>query len=300
MQRLEPLAEVPLRVGRRQSSGCPPWLKPRRHRSALHSPRRSPLRRSGYELGGQVRLDYEPDGFCRPTSCPRCQQPVYFIRHNAGSVWFSELGWPWEKHGCFNGAQLSGSPEYMRSLPEAPRAVTRDSSHALLGIVTQSDLATTVEGRVYHMLCTDGRSRRLTISSDYSQGMIMGRFGVLNPGGTLALVHPTYRVRVNRVDVAPAAMSFREDVFGPPLPTPSGGRAVDVQPSAELGAIVGLHRMPCTEVTKRVRDYIRANRLLDTKSPKRVNADDKLRAVLGKAITSVYELRSLVDQHLTD
>jgi hypothetical protein len=23
------------------------------------------------------------------------------VRHNGGSVWFDELGWPWPKHGCF-------------------------------------------------------------------------------------------------------------------------------------------------------------------------------------------------------
>ena len=28
--------------------------------------------------------------------------PVYFIRHNGGSVWVDALGWPWPKHGCFD------------------------------------------------------------------------------------------------------------------------------------------------------------------------------------------------------
>lgn len=39
--------------------------------------------------------------FCAERPCPKCKMPVYFIRHNGGSLWVEELGWPWEKHGCF-------------------------------------------------------------------------------------------------------------------------------------------------------------------------------------------------------
>src|SRR4051812_4220020 len=42
------------------------------------------------------------DGFCRATICPTCGGEVFFVRHNGGSVWFDELGWPWPKHGCFD------------------------------------------------------------------------------------------------------------------------------------------------------------------------------------------------------
>lgn len=40
--------------------------------------------------------------FTRPTHCPTCGADVFFIRHNGGSVWVDELGWPWPKHGCFD------------------------------------------------------------------------------------------------------------------------------------------------------------------------------------------------------
>src|ERR1051326_719939 len=45
--------------------------------------------------------------FTRPTTCPECGASVFFIRHNGGSVWVDELGWPWPKQGCFD--------EYARS-----------------------------------------------------------------------------------------------------------------------------------------------------------------------------------------
>ena len=40
--------------------------------------------------------------FTHPTTCPECGDAVYFIRHNGGSVWVDELGWPWPKHACFD------------------------------------------------------------------------------------------------------------------------------------------------------------------------------------------------------
>ena len=40
------------------------------------------------------------EDFCRLTTCNRCWESVYFIRHNGGSVWVDELEWPWPKHGC--------------------------------------------------------------------------------------------------------------------------------------------------------------------------------------------------------
>lgn len=45
------------------------------------------------------------EDFTRPTKCPECGAEVYFIRHNGGSVWVDELGWPWPKHACFDNTQ---------------------------------------------------------------------------------------------------------------------------------------------------------------------------------------------------
>jgi hypothetical protein len=49
-----------------------------------------------------VKSAHAGQDFCRPTRCPRCRADVFFIRHNGGSVWVDELGWPWPKHGCFD------------------------------------------------------------------------------------------------------------------------------------------------------------------------------------------------------
>ncbi len=72
-----------------------------------------------------------------------------------------------------------------------------------------------------------------------------------------------------------------------------------MQPSEELGAVVGARPMPRTEVTKRIWDYIRKNGLQDQKNRRQINADDRLRAVFGgRRQVSMFEMTKLVNQHL--
>lgn len=74
------------------------------------------------------RCDYGEDGLSQfyrdravPTTCPECREPVYFVRHNGGSVWFDQLGEPWWKHACFDDSELDEPAK------PAPRWVTLTS-----------------------------------------------------------------------------------------------------------------------------------------------------------------------------
>jgi upstream activation factor subunit UAF30 len=72
-----------------------------------------------------------------------------------------------------------------------------------------------------------------------------------------------------------------------------------MQPSDDLGAVVGARAMPRTEVTKRIWDYIRKNGLQDQKNRRMINADDRLRAVFGgRRQVSMFEMTKLVNNHL--
>jgi upstream activation factor subunit UAF30 len=72
-----------------------------------------------------------------------------------------------------------------------------------------------------------------------------------------------------------------------------------MQPSDDLGAVVGSRPMPRTEVTKRIWDYIRKNGLQDQKNRRMINADDRLRAVFGgRRQVSMFEMTKLVNNHL--
>lgn len=71
-----------------------------------------------------------------------------------------------------------------------------------------------------------------------------------------------------------------------------------VQPSVELGVIVGNDPLTRAQVTKRVWDYIKARNLQDSLNKRMINADDNLRPIFGKDQVSMFEMTGLVNKHL--
>lgn len=71
-------------------------------------------------------------------------------------------------------------------------------------------------------------------------------------------------------------------------------------PSAKLAAVVGCCAMPRTEVTKKLWNYIKKNKLQDTKNRRMINADSNLQLVFGgKKSVSMFEMTKLVSKHLS-
>ncbi|MCC6534474.1 MAG: hypothetical protein IT531_18130 [Burkholderiales bacterium] len=69
--------------------------------------------------------------------------------------------------------------------------------------------------------------------------------------------------------------------------------------SPALAAVIGDKPMPRTEVTKRLWDYIKKNKLQDAKNRRMINADDKLGQVFGgKKQVSMFDMTKLVGKHL--
>ena len=70
-------------------------------------------------------------------------------------------------------------------------------------------------------------------------------------------------------------------------------------PSSVLAAVIGATPMPRTEVTKKIWDYIKKNKLQDAINRRLINADEMLRAVFGgKGKVSMFEMTKLVSNHL--
>ena len=68
--------------------------------------------------------------------------------------------------------------------------------------------------------------------------------------------------------------------------------------SAALGEVVGTKPLPRTEIVKKMWDYIKKNNLQDKKNRRMINADAKLKAVLGKAQVSMFELAGIINKHV--
>ncbi|MFO1311626.1 MAG: SWIB/MDM2 domain-containing protein [Burkholderiales bacterium] len=70
-------------------------------------------------------------------------------------------------------------------------------------------------------------------------------------------------------------------------------------PSSVLAVVVGSNPLPRTEVTKKIWDYIKKNKLQDAINKRLINADEKLKAVFGgKSKVSMFEMTKLVSNHL--
>ena len=72
-----------------------------------------------------------------------------------------------------------------------------------------------------------------------------------------------------------------------------------VQPSAALSEVVGSKPIPRTEVTKKLWQYIKKNKLQDPKNRRMIKADAALKTVFGgKAVVNMFEMTKLVGKHL--
>jgi len=70
-------------------------------------------------------------------------------------------------------------------------------------------------------------------------------------------------------------------------------------PSAELAAVVGSKPLPRTEVVKKMWDYIKKNKLQDSKNKRMINADATLKPIFsGKGQISMFEMSKYISNHL--
>jgi upstream activation factor subunit UAF30 len=69
--------------------------------------------------------------------------------------------------------------------------------------------------------------------------------------------------------------------------------------SDSLAAVIGSKPIPRTEIIKKIWDYIKKNKLQDSKNRRMINADEKLKVVFaGKKQISMFELAKIVNLHV--
>jgi len=73
-----------------------------------------------------------------------------------------------------------------------------------------------------------------------------------------------------------------------------------VQPDDVLAKVVGSKPVSRGELTKKVWDYIKKNKLQDAKKKTLINADDALKAVFGgKKQVTMFEMTKHVSKHVS-
>ena len=69
--------------------------------------------------------------------------------------------------------------------------------------------------------------------------------------------------------------------------------------SGDLENLIGKGPMTRAEVTSKVWDYIKANKLQDSKDKRQINPDAKLGAVIGNKQISMFAMTAAVSKHLS-
>lgn len=139
--------------------------------------KRTPIHLDGGWCTGQPRTlwsDQRSDGLCRKTNCPKCDGEVFFLRHNGGSVWLDELGWPWPKHECFTEPSPPWLTFFAKHKPKSEGALP-------FGLVVKADwLPRDARGPSRLVLAIDaGQDGRLCLaipganSADYLMGRLV-------------------------------------------------------------------------------------------------------------------------------
>jgi upstream activation factor subunit UAF30 len=80
---------------------------------------------------------------------------------------------------------------------------------------------------------------------------------------------------------------------------PNAAFMAALAPSAALADVIGSKPVPRTEIIKKIWDYIKKNKLQDSKNRRMINADAKLKVLFaGKSQVSMFDLAKIVSKHV--
>lgn len=80
---------------------------------------------------------------------------------------------------------------------------------------------------------------------------------------------------------------------------PNAAFMIPLTPSPVLAEVIGNKPSPRTEIVKKIWDYIKKNKLQDSKNRRMINADSKLKAVFGgKDQVSMFDLAKIVSKNV--
>ena len=70
-------------------------------------------------------------------------------------------------------------------------------------------------------------------------------------------------------------------------------------PSAALAVIIGSAPLPRTEVTKKIWEYIKKNKLQSEENHREINVDSNLMPIFGKTQVTMFEMTRFINNHLS-
>ena len=109
-------------------------------------------------------------------------------------------------------------------------------------------------------------------------------------------VAPAKKVVAKKAAPAKKAPAAKKVAAKKRTPNAAFMKALDLSPA--LAAVVGDKPLPRTEIVSKLWTYIKSKGLQDKVNKRMINADDKLKAVFGKAQVSMFEMAGLIGKHV--
>jgi len=107
---------------------------------------------------------------------------------------------------------------------------------------------------------------------------------------------PAKKVATTKAAPAKKAPAVKKVAAKKRTPNAAFMKALELSPA--LAAVVGDKPLPRTEIVSKLWTYIKSKGLQDKVNKRMINADDKLKAVFGKAQVSMFEMAGLIGKHV--
>lgn len=127
------------------------------------------------------------ESFCKKTQCPQCQDPVFYIKHNGGTVWITPpLGPPWEKHECMYPEIMKKNKTYHTLQNSTPVTDTENadyekSSTEISGVVVETETMHFSENTI---ICLDtGERDRTLLIARFKATHLLNKLITYSPNG---------------------------------------------------------------------------------------------------------------------
>lgn len=107
------------------------------------------------------------------------------------------------------------------------------------------------------------------------------------------------KAKVTKVKAAPKAKATKKAAKPAKAKRkPNAALLMKLTPSEALAAVVGGAPLPRSQALKKVWDYIKKYNLQDATNRRKINADDKLKTLFGKASVGMLEIGGILAKHL--
>lgn len=106
------------------------------------------------------------------------------------------------------------------------------------------------------------------------------------------------KAKATKMKAAPKAATKKAAKPAKAKRKPNPALLMKLTPSEALAAVVGGAPLPRSQALKKVWDYIKKYNLQDSVNRRKINADDKLKTLFGKASVGMLEIGGILAKHL--